>query len=156
MYSLVTLEGKKAKQLEAGYYFEALYKALEELGYRVEAEDNSCDFFAPVKEENLETDFFNEEKKEVVEEKKEMKTGVFGEEIEKKVDKKPPFTGKALEIFNLLSKEPHSLQQIVDKTGVAISTAKVVVTYHFKKAGYLVYTGADPSLGIIYSLNRIY
>lgn len=137
--------GKEIKEIKASCYGDSLEKALLEMGFKIEAvEDESESVIIP----SLSSP---EPKIEVKEEKIEVAKGV---EIVKGPDQeKPPFTGKALEIFNLLKTEEHTLEEIVKKVeGLALSTVNNYVVYLFKSKGYHVDAHSFPGRGIVYHI----
>ena len=136
-YVLLDKSGKTVNKFNSSCYTEALTDALGSLGYIVEAVD----------------DFPAMKKSPVVTPPKEVEVEIVTTSSVGPSLTHPPFTGKALEIFKMIVAKPCTLEEIIAKTGVAQSTAKQVVTYHFKLKGYIVKQTAAPGVqGIMYNL----
>jgi hypothetical protein len=141
MYILINPNAPKVhqeiKRFEAGCYTDALLKALEHLGYVLEATEDK------EKEMVLSHSSVVVENTKVLEEKP----------IPMVIQKRCPFNGKSLEIFNLISTKPHTIAELVEKTKVAPATATTAVRSLFRRNGYFVKEETQPGIdGIMYSI----
>jgi ribosomal protein S8 len=151
MYILINPNAPKMHQeitkIEAGCYTDALIKALERLGYILEATEKE--------EKEIINSHTNVALKEWEQVTNVGQIEAFKEKLtESHVQPKVcPFTHKNLEIFKMISQKPCTIAEVVEKCKVAPATATTAIRSLFRRNGYFVKEETQPGIdGIIYSI----
>jgi len=136
LYKLIDKNGIE-QELKADCYTEALVVALAKTGSRVEAFDDPsvpkpvvtkpCEMCGKATENGKDYQGCCSEKccEELF---------AIPEPLEVKVN----YTGKTLEVYELLKASPQTATELIVKTGLAQSTVKQLLTYKFKNDGIVV------------------